>query len=75
MSYYFDLLFESPKKGDPIISETRGHFCIKSSHRDKQGHILLGHECMSKHEIDELVETFKKELEYLKKKAEKKFEH
>ena len=75
MSYYFDFLFESPKKGDPIISETRGHFCTKNSHRDEQGRILLGHECMTKREIDELVDTFKKELEDIGKKAKKKFEH
>ena len=75
MSYYFDLLFEMPKKGDPNVFATRGHFCIKSSHRDKQGHILLGHDFMTKREIKELVDSFIQELEYLKKKAEKKFEH
>lgn len=70
--YSLDFLFISPKKDDPPFSPI-GKIYVKTHTNDKQGHIFLTPNCMTKLEIDEQVDRLIKELEEIRKKAKRKF--
>ena len=70
--YELDFLIFSPKEGD-IPFTPFGQIYVKSHAKDKQGHILLSANCMTKKEVDEQVDRLIKQLENIRKKAKKKF--
>ena len=74
MTWNLDLYFRSPKKDEHIFTPF-GHIRVKRCLKDKQGRIFLTPDCLTKREIDEQVDRLIQELEDVRKKAKKKFEH
>lgn len=72
--YSLDFLFFSQKESDFPFTPF-GQIYVKSHAKDSLGHIILSSNCMTKREVDEQVDRLIKQLEGIRKKAKRKFNH
>lgn len=73
MTFWLDLLFRSPKnKKDQIPCSPIAHIYIKYS-GDEDGYKVISSRCMSLKEIEEQIDSLKRELEVIRKKAKQHF--
>ena len=72
MTYSFDVLFRESSKENPPVG-IFAQIYVKRNSSDKDGRILIAHDCASIGEFEELIERLKRELDDLKKKAKQKF--
>jgi hypothetical protein len=67
-----DLMFRKPSKGQPP-GPGIAHIYVRTYSGNKKGDIFITPDCFSMRELEEQIERLKRELETIRKKANRKF--